>query len=344
MSSETKESLFDVGNGIKLWYRTWGNSTGIPVLFVHGGPGNCVADYDGINEKFFNKEQYFVVEIDQRGTGNSLPSVRDGHKNMPMYKDISITQMAADFEKIRQELGISQWLVFGGSWGSTLGLYYAENYPSKCLGLIIRGIFLNTKDEFDAVYSQKPFEADAKRLAEFNTFFELASNEAKNSQEQTLDPNDSERMIRLYEKMILRGDRDAIWRFYVFENNLVEEDESKLLYPLKVSEGEFPTALSVSFFEARLFLRGTFEHPLTLMEDVKKLKEGTTGPVKTWVVQGTGDEVCPDRFARDLVDQLKKESIPTTSHFVDAGHKASSDGVFKALQDCIKDFNEYYTK
>lgn len=105
MSSETKESLFDVGDGIKLWYRTWGNSTGIPVLFVHGGPGNCVADYDGINEKFFNKEQYFVVEIDQRGTGNSLPSVRDGHKNMPMYKDISITQMAADFEKIRQELG-----------------------------------------------------------------------------------------------------------------------------------------------------------------------------------------------------------------------------------------------
>lgn len=125
-------------------------------------------------------------------------------------------------------------MVFGGSWGSTLGLYYAENYPSKCLGLIIRGIFLNTKDEFDAVYSQKPFEADAKRLAEFNTFFELASNEAKNSQEQTLDPNDSERMIRLYEKMIVRGDRDAIWRFYVFENNLVEEDESKLLDPLKV--------------------------------------------------------------------------------------------------------------
>lgn len=281
MSSDNmKESTLDVGDGINLWYRTWGNSSGIPVLFVHGGPGNCVADYEGINEKFFSKEHYFVVEVDQRGTGNSQPSVRDDYQHMQKYKDISITQMAADFEQIREKLDIPKWLVFGGSWGSTLGLYYAESYPSKCLGLIIRGIFLNTKDEFDAVYSQKPFEEDAKRLKEFNTFFELASKEAKNSEEEMVDPNDSERIIRLYERMIMRGDRDAIWRFHVFENNLMEEDETKLLDPLKISEDDFRTALSVSFFEARLFLRGTFEDPLTLIEDVKKLKEGSSGSVK----------------------------------------------------------------
>ena len=106
----------------------------------------------------------------------------------------------------------------------------------------------------------------------------------------------------------------------------------------QISESVLPQATSVSFFETRLFLKGTFEEPLTLVEDVKKLKDGPTGPIRTWVVQGVGDEVCPDRFARELVAQLEKEEIPTTSHFVDAGHKASSNGVFLALQDCIKDF------
>ena len=96
-----------------------------------------------------------------------------------------------------------------------------------------------------------------------------------------------------------------------------------------------PEAASVSFFESRLFLQGTFENPLDLLNDVKCLKEG---PVRTWVVQGTGDEVCPDKFARELVVKLENEGIPHKAHFVDAGHKASSNGVFIALKECVKDF------
>ena len=131
---------------------------------------------------------------------------------------------------------IQKWLVFGGSWGSTLGLYYAQTYPSKCLGLIICGIFLNTKDEFDAFYAQKSFENNPQRLNEFNTFFELGAEEAESLGQETLGPNDSERLLRLYENMILRGNQDAIWRFHVFENNLVEEDATQLLDPLKVCQ------------------------------------------------------------------------------------------------------------
>ena len=90
----------------KLQYHTWGNqANGIPVLFVHGGPGNCVADYEGINAKFFDKDQFFVIEVDQRGTGKSQPSVRDDFKNMQKYMDISIKKMSADFELIREKLG-----------------------------------------------------------------------------------------------------------------------------------------------------------------------------------------------------------------------------------------------
>jgi proline iminopeptidase len=119
------------------------------VIFVHGGPGNCVADYKGVNAHFFEAEKYFVVEVDQRGTGKSTPMVREGHHNMKHYMDITIDQMAADFELVREALKIDKWLVFGGSWGSTLGIQYAENYPSVCLGLIVRGIFLNSKAEHD---------------------------------------------------------------------------------------------------------------------------------------------------------------------------------------------------
>jgi len=331
-----EENMLDIGEGLKLWYHTWGNrSKGVPVLFVHGGPGQCVADYEGINAKFFDKDRFFVIEVDQRGTGKSQPSVRDDYKNMQKYLDISISKMSADFELIREKLAIQRWLVFGGSWGSTLGLHYAQSYPSRCLGLILRGIFLNTREEFDVVYTIKAFEDNAQRLREFKVFFEIAADEAIIRGESVLDPNDSERIIRLYESMIVNGNRDAMWRFHVFENNMVEEDATKLLNPYVISEDVLPEAASVSFFESRLFLRGTFEDPLHLLEDVRRLKEG---PVRTWVVQGTGDEVCPDKFARELVAKLEAEEIPHTAHFVDAGHKASSKGVFIALKECVKDF------
>lgn len=112
--------------------------------------------------------------------------VRDDFKHMQLYRDISIDQMSADFEKVREHLQISEWLVFGGSWGSTLGLDYAERYASVCLGLIVRGIYLNTKPEFDAIYSRSPFLADARRLAEFDTWQELAVAEAKRNDEPPL--------------------------------------------------------------------------------------------------------------------------------------------------------------
>eukprot|EP00943_MAST-04B_sp_MAST-4B-sp1_P001363 g1363.t1 len=322
---------------IKLWYRTWGNkANGIPVLFVHGGPGNCVDDYQNINSKFFNKNNFYVVEVDQRGTGRSTPSVRDDYNNIQYYLDISIEQMSDDFELIRKHLKIDRWLVFGGSWGSTLGLDYAERYPAKCLGLIIRGIYLNTKEEFDAIYCRKSFENNPRRLKEFDVFFELAKEQVNN-----LDPNDSEQFIRVYEKMIINGNRDFAWRFYVFENNLMEEDPEELLDPYKISEKMYPEALSVSFFESRLFLKGTFENPeqLNLLGRVKELKNGFHGnPVKTWVVQGVGDEVCPEIFAKQLVNELESSGIPFVDHFVDAGHKASSDAIGSALIECVNDF------
>jgi proline iminopeptidase len=125
---KAEEGRLELGdNGISLWYRVWGNPAGTPVLFVHGGPGQCVADYNDINARFFDSDVFRVVEVDQRGTGLSLPSVRDDFKHMQTYMDISIEQMAADFELIRTSLGIERWLVFGGSWGSA-----RTRAPTRC--------------------------------------------------------------------------------------------------------------------------------------------------------------------------------------------------------------------
>lgn len=321
-----------------LYYRLWGNPGGIPLLFVHGGPGNDVDHYKKINSKLFQPEKYYVVEVDQRGTGKSTPAVRDDFDNMRKYMDISMEKMSADFDHLREHLRIEKWLVFGGSWGSTLGLDYAERYPSRCLGLIARGIFLNTLSEFDAIYSRRSFEGNDRCLKEFDIFLELAQQEAARKGEPSLDGNDSERFIRLYEDMILSGNREAMWRFYVFESNLADEDPADRTDPFVIDENIFPEAVTVSFFECRLFLRGTFEEPVDLLAAVGKLKQ-----VPVWVIQGMGDGVCPDIYARQLVQRLDEEGITNKSFFVDAGHRASSNGIFLALQEALEEFYNQHT-
>lgn len=342
--SSASESNLHLGDGLSLWYRTWGNrETGTPVLFVHGGPGNSVADYGKMNAYFFDFRYYFVVESDQRGTGKSKPSVWDDPANMERYRDVSIDQMASDFETLREALGIDAWLVFGGSWGSTLGIDYAERHPSRCLGLIVRGVYLNTEPEFEAIYSRKPFEDDPDRLANFNAFLAIAEQEAERSGEVRLDPNDAERIVRLYWRMILRGDRTAIWTWYVFEVNLMEEDPAKLLDFNVVEESDFKEATGVAFFETTLFLRGTYDNPIDLLGNVGSFWGGANGlPVHTWVCQGRRDQVCPDRYARELVESIQDAGLPMGEHFVDDGHQASGATIAQCLKDRVEDFAEFH--
>ncbi|MBU2885594.1 prolyl aminopeptidase [Gilvimarinus agarilyticus] len=115
----------------ELYVDESGNPDGIPVLFVHGGPGAGCGKYD---RRFFDPELYRIILFDQRGCGRSTPHAELGGNNTQA--------LVADIEKIRLQLGVDKWVVFGGSWGSTLSLVYAEAYPEHVLGLILRGIFL----------------------------------------------------------------------------------------------------------------------------------------------------------------------------------------------------------
>ena len=114
-----------------LYVEECGSPDGIPVLFVHGGPGGGCSAQDRC---FFDPEKYRIILFDQRGCGRSTPHASLEHNNSPA--------LVADIEIIRETLGVSKWVLFGGSWGSTLSLLYAQTHPAKVLGMVLRGIFL----------------------------------------------------------------------------------------------------------------------------------------------------------------------------------------------------------
>ena len=128
---------FDVGDGHCLYVERCGNPGAIPVVFLHGGPGSgCKAEH----RQFFAPQAYDIILFDQRGSGRSTPYGGVEHNDT--------RALIADMERIREHFGIRQWMVFGGSWGATLALVYAETHPDRVLGLILRGSFLARRRDF----------------------------------------------------------------------------------------------------------------------------------------------------------------------------------------------------
>ena len=127
-----------LSHGHEMYWEQSGNPEGQPILFLHGGPG---AGTNSNNRRFYDPEFYRIILFDQRGCGKSTPNAS---------LDNNTTQhLIADIEILREFLGIEKWFLFGGSWGSTLALYYSINHPERCLGMILRGIFLGTRNEID---------------------------------------------------------------------------------------------------------------------------------------------------------------------------------------------------
>lgn len=128
----------ETGDGHEVYVEQVGNPSGIPVIFLHGGPGSSCKTH---HRCFFNPDKYHVILMDQRGAGRSRP--------LGELKNNSTQHLLADMEMIRDQLGVEKWLLFGGSWGATLALLYAQAYPERSLGLIIRGTFLARQADAD---------------------------------------------------------------------------------------------------------------------------------------------------------------------------------------------------
>src|SRR5882672_6906294 len=121
-----------------MYWEECGNADGVPLLFIHGGPGGGSLPH---HRRFYDPAFWRIVLYDQRGAGRSTPVAE--------LRDNTTGHLIDDIERLREQLGVDKWLLFGGSWGSTLALLYAQAYPGRVLGLVLRGVFLATRSEFD---------------------------------------------------------------------------------------------------------------------------------------------------------------------------------------------------
>lgn len=147
--SPTVEGYLKVSDTHNIWYAEYGNPSGIAVVVIHGGPGGGASEND---MRFFDPQIYRIILFDQRGAKRSLP--------FGELRENNTQALVKDIEILRKHLGVDKWLVFGGSWGSALSMLYGQAYPSSCLGFVLRGIFLGSKEEYEQLWQMNDIFPD----------------------------------------------------------------------------------------------------------------------------------------------------------------------------------------
>ena len=288
------EHWLDVDDTHRIYVEESGNPTGIPVIFIHGGPGGASSPS---HRCFFNPELYRILVFDQRGCGRSTP-----HASL---ENNTTQHLIADMEKIRQHLSIDNWLLFGGSWGSTLALAYAQTHPENVLGMILRGIFLCRKEDIDWFYQQ-----GASAL--FPDYWQ-----------DYLQPIPTEERGDLLKAYYARLTSDnEIARMAAAKAWSVWEGRCSTLKPnpdIAQHFGEPHIALAMARIEAHYFYHGCFMDENQLINNADRLKD-----IPITIIHGRYDVVCPIKQAFDL-----HRVIPHAEFNIirDAGHSAFEPGI-----------------
>ena len=288
----------------ELYIEECGNPEGIPVLFLHGGPGaGCVA----YHRRFYDPEVYRIILFDQRGAGQSTPHAElEGNTTQALI---------ADIEAIREECGVEQWLVFGGSWGSTLALLYAQAHPRRVSGLIVRGIFLCRPEDIHWFYQQ-----GASRL--FPEYWE-----------QYLAPVDeSERddMVSAYYRLLTSD--DELTRLKAARAWSLWEGHTISLLPCKQTEQSFAAAkfaLAMARIECHYFINNSFLEENQILNNIDKIAD-----IPAIIVHGRYDVVCPVDQAFALHAVWPQAELQIISN---AGHAATEPGIIDALVSATRD-------
>ena len=280
-----------------MYWEQSGNPRGVPVLFLHGGPG---AGATPVHRRFFDPEFWRIVIFDQRGAGRSTP--------LGEIADNSPAHLVADIERLRNALDLDKWLVFGGSWGSTLALLYAESYPQRCLGLVLRGIFLCRSEEVEwFLYGVRRVFPEAWRA--FSSFLPEA------------ERGD---LLAAYYRRLLDPDprihMPAARAWSIYEgacSTLLPNPETVAAF------GEERLALGLARIEAHYFSRHLFQEESDLIANLAPIRH-----VPAIIVQGRYDMVCPIRSADELA-----RAWPEAKYVIvaDAGHSAMEPGIREQL-------------
>ncbi|MBR9871033.1 MAG: prolyl aminopeptidase [Gammaproteobacteria bacterium] len=282
----------------ELYLEESGNPEGTPVLVVHGGPGGGC---EGYHRRFFDAERFRIILLDQRGAGRSTPLAALEGNDTP--------NLVADIEAVRQFFGVDRWMLFGGSWGSTLSLIYAQSYPERVLGLVLRGIFLCRPRDIHWLYQE-----GASRV--FPDYWQ-----------------DFQRLIPQEE----RDDMVAAYHRRLTSNNELEQIQAAKAWSVwegrcatlqpnpKVVEhfGHPHVAIALARIECHFFMNQGFLQPDQIINNADKLAK-----IPGIIVHGRYDMVCPLDNAFALSAAWPEAELQIIR---DAGHSASEPAIVDAL-------------
>lgn len=291
-----------------MYWEASGNPDGIPVVFLHGGPGSGASPS---HRRFFDPARYRIVIFDQRGSGRSTPLGAIEDNTTPLLID--------DIERLRRHLEVERWLVFGGSWGSTLALAYGEAHPDRCLGFVLRGIFLCRPSEIEwFLYGMRNVFPDIWRnFAEF------------------IPAAERDDLLGAYRKRL--EDPDPAVHLPAARTWSLYEGACSTLMPSEDAMrhfGDDGVALGLARIEAHYFAHDIFLPRNSLVDNVGLIRH-----LPCVIVQGRYDMVCPAVSAFDL-----KAAWPEAELIVvpDAGHSAWEPGIRARLVTAVARFAEVH--
>lgn len=303
-----KRHQFKVSDLHELYVDEAGNSAGTPVLFVHGGPG---AACDSSSRRYYDPAVYRIITFDQRGCGRSTPHAE--------LAENTTQNLIADMEAIRQYLNIDKWVLFGGSWGSTLSLLYAQQYSDRVLALILRGVFLCRQRDFDWLY-----KAGANRV--FPDYWEEFV--------KFIPEDERDELVSAYYSRLL-GD-DELARMSAAKHWSAWEGSCSKLRPSSETLAKFTkphNALALARIETHYFVNQGFIAEDQILKNMSIIED-----IPGRIVHGRYDMVCP----LDNACAVHRLWPASELHIVrDAGHSASEagtvDALIRATQDIAKE-------
>ena len=284
-----------------IYWEEVGNPNGIPVIFLHGGPG---AGLSSQHRRFFDPSAYRVILFDQRGAGKSTP--------LGEWRDNTTQLLIEDIERLRTLFGIERWLVFGGSWGSTLALAYGQAHPDRCLGFVLRGIFLCTPAEIEFfLYGVQWFYPEL-----YDEFI------------APIPPEERGDLLNAYARRLLCDDPRQYWpaarAWSRFECRRV------FLLPQEEEQSSDTLDLGVGRLESHYMANGGFLADDQLIRDL-----GRIAHLPAVIVQGRYDVICPPLSAYRLHQAWPGSRLRMIP---DAGHGALEIGIARALVGATEQF------
>jgi len=301
--------LLEVSDLHTINVEEYGNPNGKPVIFLHGGPGGGI---EPIYARYFNPEKWRIIIFDQRGCGKSTPHAE--------LRENTTWNLVGDIERIREKLSIDKWVVFGGSWGSTLSLSYSITHPNRCKGLILRGIFLLRKKEINWFYQ------------------EGASYIYPDAWEKYLEPipeNERDDLVKSYYQRLTSTNQDI--RIQAAKAWSIWEASTSKLYTSSKSLHHFgdpKIAEAFARIECHYFTnKGFFKSDSWLLDNVNKISH-----LPIVIVQGRYDVVCPMLSAWELSQRLPEADF----HIIqDSGHSMTEPGIASCLVEYTDKFASF---